>query len=169
VEGADRYAVWFSRCNSGGQKYKTQQLKTVKASKLSCTVKGLTKGRCYKYRIVAQKKVKGQYKPMVQSTLNHFIAGNESKRMTVPRSLKINKSRLTLKVKGTFQLEGTVRLYNSGKKLLTHEPKLRFVSDDTSVAVVSAKGKIKAKGKGKCTIYVQTVNGICKKCRVTVK
>ncbi len=169
IKDADRYAVFFSRCNGGGKKYKPQQIKTVKANKLKYTVKGLTKGRCYKFRIVAQKKVNGKYKTIVKSTLNHFIAGNESRKLTVPKSLKLNKSKITLRVNKSFKLKGTVKLFDSKKRLLAHAPKLRFVSNDTSVATVSSKGKIKAKRKGKCTIYVQTINGICKKCRVTVK
>ncbi len=169
VRDADRYVVYFSRCNGGGRKYKTQQIKAVKANKLKYTVKGLVRGRCYKFWIAAQKKTDGRYKTVVKSTLNHFIAGNESRKLTVPRTLKLNRNTVRLKVKESFRLKGTVMLYNSKKELMPHAPKLRFCSSDTSVATVSTRGKIKAKGKGTCTIYVQTVNGISKKCRVTVK
>ena len=56
------------------------------------------------------------------------------------------------------------------KKLLTgHEKKLRFISGDPSIATVSAGGKVTAKAKGSCKIYVQTINGIWKTCKVTVK
>ena len=37
------------------------------------------------------------------------------------------------------------------------------------VAKVNDNGKITAVHKGTCTIYVQTINGIWKTCKVTVK
>ena len=48
-----------------------------------------------------------------------------------------------------------------------HEKKLRFISGDPSIATVSAGGKVTAKAS--CKIYVQTINGIWKTCKVTVK
>ena len=69
----------------------------------------------------------------------------------------------------TYKLKGEISLVYPLKELLDHEPALRYVTSDPSVATVSKSGKVKAKGKGKCTIYVQTINGICQKCKVTVK
>ena len=58
-----------------------------------------------------------------------------------------------------------------GKKLLPryHDAKVRYLSSDPKIATVSAKGKIKAKAKGTCKIYVCAVNGVSKTIKVTVK
>ncbi|MCR5202872.1 MAG: Ig-like domain-containing protein [Lachnospiraceae bacterium] len=51
----------------------------------------------------------------------------------------------------------------------SHGAKFRYKSSDTSIATVSKKGKIKGIKKGKCTIYVYSINGLVKKARITVK
>ena len=58
-----------------------------------------------------------------------------------------------------------------GKRKLTdvHAKEFRYASADKRVAVVSAKGKIKAVGKGKCSIYVYARNGYAKKIKVIVR
>ena len=67
-------------------------------------------------------------------------------------------------------IKATVTKVKRGKKLATNRaPKLRFRSSNPAVAKVNAKGKVTAKSKGKAVIYVQTINGIWKKCKVTVK
>jgi len=43
------------------------------------------------------------------------------------------------------------------------------VTTNKRVANVSKKGKIKATGKGNCTIYIYARNGYAKKIKVTVK
>ena len=46
---------------------------------------------------------------------------------------------------------------------------LRFTSNNPTVATVDANGKVTAKETGTAVIYVQTINGIWKTCKVTVK
>ena len=50
-----------------------------------------------------------------------------------------------------------------------HAAKLRYLSSDTKVATVSRSGKITAKSKGKCYVYVYAVNGAYKKVKVVIK
>lgn len=47
--------------------------------------------------------------------------------------------------------------------------KFRYESTNAKVASVNKKGKIKAVGKGKCSIYVYAQNGIYKRIKITVK
>ena len=169
IKGADRYVIMFSKCNDRAGNYKVKKLKTVKAKVRKYTVKGLENCRCYKYQIIAQKKVNGKYKEITKSTLNHNITGNQTATETAPRGLKLNKNKITLKKNKTYKLKGEISLVYPLKELLDHEPALRYATSDPSVATVSKSGTVKAKGKGKCTIYVQTINGICQKCKVTVK
>ena len=46
---------------------------------------------------------------------------------------------------------------------------LRYISSMKDVATVNKNGKIKARKKGSCKIYVIAVNGIRKTISVTVK
>jgi len=57
----------------------------------------------------------------------------------------------------------------SGRKVVAHERALRYYSSDRNVATVSASGKIKARGRGRCTIYVIANNGIRASVKVKVK
>ena len=58
-------------------------------------------------------------------------------------------------------------LAEKGKRQLTgfHAKEFRYASDHKRVAVVSAKGKIKAVGKGKCSVYVYARNGYENPCK----
>ena len=169
IKKADRYVIMFSKCNDGVHEYTVKKIKTVKAGVSKYTVRDLEPGKCYKCKVIAQKKGKKKYKNIAQSLLIHTITGNESTGHTVPKRLKLNKSRITLKKNKTSKLKGEIVLFNRCKELLAHEPALRFTSSNKSVATVSKSGKIRAKGRGTCTIYVQTINGLCRKCKVTVK
>jgi uncharacterized protein YjdB len=51
----------------------------------------------------------------------------------------------------------------------SHAPKLRYVSSNKKIATVSKTGKITAKSKGGCKVYVIAVNGASKAVKVTVK
>ncbi|MBQ9061470.1 MAG: hypothetical protein IJ121_01390 [Eubacterium sp.] len=169
VKNADRYVILFNKCNDGVHEYTVKKIKTVKAGVRKYTVGDLETGKCYKFKVIAQKKGKKKYKNIAQSLLIHTITGNETTGHTVPKRLKLNKSRITLKKNKTSKLKGEIVLFNRCKELLAHEPALRFTSSNKSVATVSKGGKIRAKGRGTCTIYVQTINGLCRKCKVTVK
>ena len=58
-------------------------------------------------------------------------------------------------------------LAEKGKRQLTgfHAKEFRYAGDDKRVAVVSAKGKIKAVGKGKCSVCVYARNGYENPCK----
>lgn len=76
---------------------------------------------------------------------------------------------ISLKTGGSATLKGTVTKVKKNKKLATsYAARLRFISSDPLVATVDAKGKVTAKSKGTAVIYVQTINGIWKTCKVTV-
>lgn len=53
--------------------------------------------------------------------------------------------------------------------LKEHTAVIRYESSNKEIATVDSKGKIKAKAKGTCYIYVYAQNGVYKKIRVTVK
>ena len=45
---------------------------------------------------------------------------------------------------------------------------VRYLSSDTSIAVVSGKGRIRGVGKGSCYVYAYVHNGVHKKVKVMI-
>ena len=167
--GADRYVIYMAKCNSKSKKYKYKKVKTVSGSTFKWKKGNLSKKTSYKFYVLAQKKSGGSYKTVARSLGGHFVTGNVMGRSTNPRSLKLKKSSITLSKGKTTTIKATVKKVKRSKKLLKHAKKLRFISSDPSIATVTAGGKVKAKAKGSCKIYVQTVNGIWKTCTIKVK
>ena len=66
-------------------------------------------------------------------------------------------------------VKATLKGVKSGKKPVEHARKVRWYSSNTSVATVNQNGKIKAVGKGTCTVYAVANNGIRNSVKVTVK
>ena len=60
---------------------------------------------------------------------------------------------MVLKVNKTFQMKATAVLENK-KKLLNHDKSFRYYNDDKTVVSITKKGKIKAKKKGSCSVFV---------------
>lgn len=73
------------------------------------------------------------------------------------KKIKLNKSKLTLKVGETYTL-----------KLKNNKAKIKWSSSKKKIATVSAKGKVKAKKPG-TTAITATAKGKKYKCKVTVK
>ena len=85
--------------------------------------------------------------------------------------MTVKKPRVSLKAGKTYKIKANVVKLQKGQKLVptSHAPKLRYVSSNKKIATVSKSGKIKAKSKGGCKIYVIAVNGARKAVTVTVK
>ena len=120
--------------------------------------------------MVAQKKSGNGYKTIAKSLDGHVFTGNVSGKYTNPSKLTIKPARLTLKVGKSATIKGTVSKAESGKALgTTHAKTLRFASNNPVIATVNASGKVTAKHKGSCKVFVQTINGIWQVCNITVK
>ena len=170
ISDADRYLIYMADFNKKGKANKLKKVKTVSGSKVKWTKKGLKKNSEYKFKVVAQKKVNGKYTNICSSKVGYFITGNLKGKYTNPKSIKISKADITINASKTAKISAKVKKVKKNKKLLTNKVKLlRYTSNNTSVATVNSKGVITAKAPGKCAIYVQTINGICKKVNVTVK
>ena len=167
---ADRYEVYLAKCNTSKKKYKFKKVKTLNGKTYKWKKTGLSPKTYYKFYVVAKKKYGNEYRTIARSKDGHFITSNNLGAYTNPKSLTLSKYNITLKKGQSSLLKGSVAKYNKKKKLATsHAELLRFVSSDMNIAVVNEKGKITAKGKGSCKIYVQTINGIWKICNVSVK
>jgi hypothetical protein len=163
VSGAASYEVYFSLCNTKGKEHQPKKIATVKGT--SYVVKNLKKNTFYKFYVIA-KDSKG--KQISKSLMGHFITGDVKGKETNAKSLKLNATKVSVKVGKTYKVKGTVAAVKKGKKLHTHCETLRFVSSNSAVATVDANGNIKGVGKGWCRIYVQTANGIWQTVEVTV-
>lgn len=169
VSGADRYVIYFARCNQKGRSYVPKKVKTVNGKTLKWSKGKLAKNTAYKFYVVAQKKSGKSYKNIAKSKVGHFYTGNVKGKYTNPKSLTLKKSTYTLKKGKTATIKASVSKVKTNKKLATsHAATYRYTSNNPAVATVNAKGKVTAKAKGTAVIYVQTINGIWKTCKVTV-
>ena len=122
---------------------------------------GLKKGAYY-WHFVAAYDANGNI--LAISKIAHIATSGGKKGNTT--SVSLNKKAVTLKKKQKFQLKAKL---NNGKKKVSMHRKVAFESDNPKVATVTGSGRIKAVGKGKCTIYVYAQNGVFTKCKVKVR
>ncbi len=101
-------------------------------------------------------------------SINAYVAGKNAK-LTNAKKVKLAKSGATLKVGKTSKIKATTIPENPKKKVLSLEGEYRYASNNTKVATVNKKGKITAKHKGTCYIYVFANNGYAAKVKVNVK
>ena len=154
VPGAAGYVVYGAGCGS-------KLIKLGDVTGTAFTHTGLKKGTYYRY-FVAAYDANGSILAISKNA--HIATGGGKKGNT--KSVGLNKKKVTLKKKQKFQLKP--KLNNGNKKVSTHR-KVAYESDKPKVATVTSSGRIKAVGKGSCTIYVYAQNGVFAKCRVKVR
>ena len=164
VDGAIGYDVFFKDCD-GDQDYTLY--KSVMG--LNFRVEGLKKGRAYKGYVRAwtnkngNKAYIGEASPVV-----HCIVGGYNNTTTNAKSVKLNKTRLTL-VKGKSSvLKASAEGAKSGRKVLKHTWTIRYYSSNANVAKVNRNGKVTAVEGGVCWIYAITNDGLRARARVRV-
>lgn len=173
VPGADGYDVYVQYC---GKKYTARSVTAIKNGKITKTSikkvnrKALNLKRNYKIYVLAYKLADGK-KITLAKSITAYIVGKNNKTYTNAKAVKVKKSVYQLKKGKTVRISADTVLAEKGKRQLTdvHAKEFRYASDDKRVAVVSAKGKIKAVGKGKCSVYVYARNGCAKKIKVIVR
>ena len=172
VKGAKGYDIFLARCDGKEGTKGMKKVKTVKAGKtLKWTKTGLKKKTAYKAYVKAYTVKSGKKKYIKTSPLTHSYTSGASKKYSNAKTLTVNKKKVTLKKGKTFRIKGKVTKVKKSKKLMpaTHVPTLRYISDNKKVATVSKAGKITAKAKGTCRIYVYAHNGVHKTIEITVK
>lgn len=170
VAKADGYDVYMAYCKKG----KYTVVKSVKAAKtLSVTINKLNKKavnqkdnvKCY---VVAYKKVDGKKVTIGKSITGHAV-GKKNTIVTDVKKIQTKKSAYSLKKGKTAKIKATIVKKNNKLPLFGHTAKFRYDTSNKKVATVSKYGKITAKGKGTCYVYIYAVNGCAKKVKVTVK
>jgi uncharacterized protein YjdB len=153
--------------NKCGKGNKMKLLKTVNGNKtLKWTQKKLKKGTYYKYMVVAYKTVNKKKMPIAASATIHAIT--HAGKTTAIKSVKVNKTKVSLKKGKTFQIKASETKENKKKKI-AHHRKICYESANKKVATVDKNGKVKGKKKGTTTIYVYAQSGIYATVNVTVK
>ncbi len=161
VSGATGYVVYGNRC---GSKNQFKKLATVKST--NWTQKKLKKGTYYKYVVVAYQTVSGHDVALsISKTIHAATAGGKKGNA---KKIKVNKANIKLKKGKKFRIKAKQIAASKKTKIAKHRA-IAFESSNCNIADVTAKGVIKAKKKGSCTIYVYAQNGISKKVKVTVK
>ena len=163
-KGATGYDCYWSYCD-GKQNYK--KFATVKNGKLAVTQKKLKNNRKYKYFVAAYKMVDGRKIYVAKSNVLH-VAMKESSQ-TNAKAVSVNKTKVVLHNGKTFRIKAKVKLENNSKKEISHASAFRYYTVNKNIVTVSAKGVIKARGKGTTYVYVLANNGAYKKIKVTVK
>lgn len=170
VAKADGYDVYMAYCKKG----KYTVVKSVKSAKtLSVTINKLNKKavnqkdnvKCY---VVAYKKVAGKKVTIGKSITGHAV-GKKNTTVTDVKKIQIKKSAYSLNKGKIAKIKATIVKKNNKLPLFGHTAKFRYDTSNKKVATVSKDGKITAKGKGTCYVYIYAVNGCAKKVKVTVK
>ena len=174
VQGAAGYDVFFGACDGKGGKHtkSLKNVKTVKAGKkLKYTKKGLKKQKAYSAYVKAFVWENGKKKYISTSEKVHTFTSGGNAKCSNPKSISVKKTKISLKKKKTYQIRAEVILQNPKKKGIPkkHAPALRYASSNSKIAAVSRTGKITAKGKGSCSVYVYAANGVRKVLSVKVK
>lgn len=171
LKGASGYDLYAAVC---GDDYNGVTLSVQGNSKTSAKIKkvdgkNISKTITYKVKVRAYRLVNGKKQYIGTSHVMH-VAGSKNKKITNAKAIKLAKSSYTIKKGQNRTIKAIIVKDDKNKKLLSesHGPKLRYTSSDESIATVTESGKIKAKKKGTCTIYVRALNGISKKIKVIV-
>ena len=177
VSDADGYLVYGSRCNHDGKKYTKKLIKTIKGNKtVSWTQKALKKATYYKYQIKAYKIVDGKKVIIAKSVDVHAVT--KGGKHCVASSVKVTKIagkkvsgkslKLTLSKGKTAKIQAVETPAEKNKTIHKHRA-LSYETSNSKVATVTENGKIKAVGKGTCSIWVYAQNGVYKTITITVK
>ena len=159
VTGASAYIIYANKCGVNNQYIK---LNTVTGT--SFTQTKLKKGTYYKYLIIA---VNGDKALATSKTIHVATKGGKvgnHKSVTT----KAKKNKVSLKKGKTFKL-GAKAVAQSKKLKVKKHRGIAYESSNKAIATVSAKGVVKAVGKGSCYVFAYAQNGVCKKIKVTVK
>lgn len=165
VPEADGYVIYWSKC---GSKKSFKQVKVIESEKtLTWTHKKLKKGSWNRYYVKAYKVIDG--KKSFIKTSNKIHLTTKGGKYTNVKKLKASISGVTLKKGKTKVLKIKQTYAEKNKKPTLHMRPLTYTTSDKTVATVTKKGVIKAKGTGSCYIYITAYSGVYTRVKVTVK
>ena len=170
VKDADGYDIYMAYCG----KDKEKVVKSVKAAdSLSVEIsklkkKGINQKENIKCHVLAYKMVDGK-KVTVAKSITIHAAGKKNKSVTDAKCIKLKKTSYVLAKGKKAVVKASIVKKDKKRPIINHISEFRYATSDSKVAVVSKNGKITAKGKGSCSIYVYATNGCAQKIKVVVK
>ncbi len=173
VPGADGYDVYVQYCSKDFGAESITSVKNGKTTKLTVKKvngKKLDLKKVFKVYVLAFKQEEGKNVTLAKTITAHVV-GSKNTKYTNVKAVKVKQSSYNLKKGGTASIKaGTVLVSRNKKKLSDeHAKEFRYATTNHKIAAVSKKGKIKAVGKGSCSIYVYARNGYAKRIKVKVK
>lgn len=168
ISGAEGYDIFLAECVGNG---KCKLAGTAKdGNSVKWSTDGLKTKHAYKAYVKAYVTKNGNKSYVATSPTVHAYTKGFTKKYTNAKSIKVKKSKVSLKAGKTAKIKAKVKKLKKGKRIMPgHELKIRYLSSDTKIATVTSKGKIKGVSKGTCKIYVFAHNGVYKTVKVTVK
>lgn len=164
VKGASGYIIYGNRCNSNGKIYPLR--KVISTAKMCQKIMKLKKGTYYKYVVIAYKMTGAGQKVIASSkTIHVATAGGKVGNY---KKVKLNKKIVKLKCGKVFKIKAEQVPEKKKLKVKRHRD-LCFESSNPAIAAVSASGRVKAKKKGRCVIYVYSQSGTFNKMTVRVE
>ena len=165
VKGADGYEVYGNRCNTKKWIYEYKLKKNIKnGDKKSYIDRKCKKGTYFKYIVRAYKIIDGKKVTIAASKTIHVTT--KGGKNGNAKSLKVNKNKVILKVGKTWRIKAK-EIKES--KPLRHHREVSYESSHPKALSVSKKGVIKAKKKGKYTVFAYAQSGVYRKVQITVK
>lgn len=162
---ADGYDLYGARCNTTTTRYKLEQIASLDAPTMtSWMCENLKENTYYKFLVRAYKKVDGKKQYITRSTPIHVPTTGG--RYDQIEGVSVNASEVKLSVGKTHAIKASLEVEK--QKVRSHTI-ISYESADPAVASVDANGRIKAKKKGTCMIYVYAQNGLYTTVQVTVK
>ena len=167
INGAEGYDIFFGHCGKDAP----ETVITIEGNKtFKWTKKGLKPNNAFRAVVKAYVTENGKKTYVSTGPKVHAYTSGGTKKYTNAKSVTVKKTKVMLKEGKKYKIKAGVTKLRKGKKLMPahHEPKLRYVSSNKNIATVSKSGKITARGKGSCKVYVIAVNGARKAVAVTV-
>lgn len=161
AENVDGYLIYGGKCGENMKK-----LADLPSDTTSYTVKGLKQGTYYKYQVKAYRMIEGEKVIIMTSKMIHSVT--DGKNYANPTKVTTNHAAVKLMIGNSKTLMSQVVL-PKGKKQKEHTAVIRYETSNKNIATVNNRGKITAKEKGTCYIYVYAQNGVNKKIKVTVE
>ena len=164
VKGASGYIIYGNRCNSARKVYSLK--KVVSTTRTSAKITKLNKGTYYKYTAVAYKTTTEGQKVIASSKTIHVATSGG--KVGNYKKVKLNKKIVKLKCGKVFKIKAE-QVPETKKLKVKRRRGICFESSNSSIATVSSSGKVKAKKKGTCVIYIYSQSGTFSKMTVRVK
>lgn len=173
VPSADGYDVYVQYCSKdfdAGSITPVRNGKTTKLTVKKVNGKNLDLKKVFKVYVLVFRQEEGR-KVTLAKTITAHVVGSKNTKYTNVKAVKVKKSSYNLKKGGTAAIKAATVLVSRNKKKLSneHAKEFRYATTNHKIAAVSNKGKIKAVGKGSCSIYVYARNGYAKRIKVKVK